>query len=110
MQLQEIGPRFTLKLRSLKKGLPAVKNIGEVSKPLEFDTFDEEDAKPDATVEAKEDANKGEDAEEQPESSKTKKVLPPKDDEYQWIWKVSHWYHPRPTLYLFLPLARAGNH
>lgn len=41
--LQEIGPRFTLKLRSLKKGLPAVKALGEAPPALEFDNFDDVD-------------------------------------------------------------------
>ena len=35
--LQEIGPRFTLKLRWLKKGIPAVQQFGAPPKPLEFD-------------------------------------------------------------------------
>src|ERR1700729_1244853 len=34
--LQEIGPRFTLKLRSLRKGLPAVQNFGEAPKTTEI--------------------------------------------------------------------------
>ena len=44
--LQEIGPRFTLKLRYIKKGLPAVKNLGAPSKPLEFDAGEDEEAEP----------------------------------------------------------------
>ncbi|TFK95418.1 anticodon-binding protein [Pterulicium gracile] len=37
VSLQEIGPRFTLKLRSLRKGLPAVTRFGEERDGLEFD-------------------------------------------------------------------------
>ena len=87
--LQEIGPRFTLKLRSLRKGLPAVKNFGEAQKPLEFDTFDDEDGK------AADDAQDGEMAEgsedtaaEAGAEAPTASKVPPKNDEYEWIWKV----------------------
>ncbi|KAK0189096.1 anticodon-binding protein [Armillaria mellea] len=46
--LQEIGPRFTLKLRSLRKGIPAVQRFGEAPKGLEFDNGASED-EPDQT-------------------------------------------------------------
>ena len=84
--LQEIGPRFTLKLRSLRKGLPAVKNLGEVAKDLEFDAFEEPEVqnKDAGKVSNAEESMEG--AEEQP--SDTKKTLPPKEDEYLWVWKV----------------------
>ncbi|GJE91083.1 Brix domain-containing protein [Phanerochaete sordida] len=88
VQLQEIGPRFTLKLRSLKKGLPAVKSLGELSKPLEFDEFPDEEQAQDAPgqpAEAQDEAM--EQDEPGPSEAKPKKVVPPKDDEYQWIWK-----------------------
>lgn len=95
--LQEIGPRFTLKLRSMRKGLPAVKNLGETAKPLEFDTADD-DAANDAEGESKsqdqdpsaepdeqdEDMEESTETQSQPAKSKT---LPPKDDEYVWAWK-----------------------
>ena len=41
--LQEIGPRFTLKLRWVKKGLPAVLALGKPSKALEFADEEGED-------------------------------------------------------------------
>ena len=91
VQLQEIGPRFTLKLRSLKKGLPAVKNLGELSKPLEFDTFDneaEQSAKPEQSAETQGEDAMDEDEQPGPSEPEPKKAVPPKDDEYQWIWKV----------------------
>lgn len=92
MALQEIGPRFTLKMRSLRKGLPAVKNLGEAPKNLEFDTFEtEETDKKEEPVALSEEAapgvNEDEDVqmtEEQP----AKKTLPPKTDEFMWMWKV----------------------
>jgi ribosome production factor 1 len=83
--LQEIGPRFTLKLRSLKKGLPAVDYLGDVAKPLEFDDFSELEEKPE-----RHDEDQGEagDSEVPAEAVKPSKKLPPKADEYEWAWKV----------------------
>ena len=82
-------------MRWLKKGLPAVKNFGEAPKDLEFDNFDMPD------MEAKDpEAKTAPDGEKQtPEEDEEgvqrgpqqplKKVLPPQQDEYQWLWKVS---------------------
>ncbi len=81
--LQEIGPRFTLKLRSIKKGLPAVKNLGAPSKPLEFDAGGDEDAM------VKNAPEPGIAADEQPGPDR-KAVVPPTEDEYVWIWNVSN--------------------
>ena len=83
--LQEIGPRFTLKLRYIKKGLPAVKNLGAPSKPLEFDAGEDEEAEPKAAQEE----GMAVDGESEPPK---KKVVPPSEDEYIWIWKVSAVY------------------
>ena len=92
--MQEIGPRFTLKLRTLRKGLPAVKNLGEVKKPLEFDTFDTtEDGvdKEESAQQAEVDDNEPMDAEPtaEPPVKEKQKTLPPKEDQYDWVWKVS---------------------
>lgn len=85
--LQEIGPRFTLKLRSLRKGLPAVKNLGEVAKGLEFDPFEEpENQNKELTKDKSEGDESMEVVEEQPKDAK--KTLPPKEDEFLWVWKV----------------------
>ncbi|KAH9175985.1 Brix-domain-containing protein [Lactarius sanguifluus] len=83
--LQEIGPRFTLKLRSLKKGLPAVNYLGDVAKPLEFDSFSESEEK----MEEKPAGDQGEpDAEsESAKEAILPKKVPPKADEYEWVWK-----------------------
>ena len=90
--MQEIGPRFTLKLRWVKKGLPAVKNIGEVAKGLEFDTFEmserEEKGRPAEPADEEAPSGVAEDVQMAAEEP-AKKVLPPSEDEYQWIWKVS---------------------
>ncbi|KAF7796815.1 hypothetical protein EIP86_007999 [Pleurotus ostreatoroseus] len=97
VSLQEIGPRFTLKLRSLRKGLPAVKNLGEAPKSLEFDTFETEEPDQRAKAPTEEAASteepvpddgegKSEDV-EMAEEAPAKKTLPPKTDEYLWMWK-----------------------
>ncbi|RDX54304.1 Brix-domain-containing protein [Lentinus brumalis] len=81
--LQEIGPRFTLKLRYIKKGLPAVKNLGAPSKPLQFDDGEAEpqDADmPDAQEQEQEAANSS-------QNYPRKEVVPPTEDEYLWMWK-----------------------
>jgi hypothetical protein len=65
--LQEIGPRFTLKLRWLKKGAPAVKDLGAPPPPLLLAS----------------DVPEGEEA-----SSLAESCQPPKGDEYLWQWKV----------------------
>ncbi|KAG7443573.1 Brix-domain-containing protein [Guyanagaster necrorhizus] len=70
--LQEIGPRFTLKLRSLRKGIPAVERFGEAPKGLEFDNGVSED----------QNSASAEGTTNEPE-----KVVAPKQDEYLWAWK-----------------------
>ncbi|KAF6761515.1 anticodon-binding protein [Ephemerocybe angulata] len=78
VSLQEIGPRFTLKLRWIKKNIPAVYNLGESPAALTIEKDDEEDAP------VEESENKEEASEEQPTRKKT---IPPKQDEYLWQWK-----------------------
>ncbi|KAJ3828337.1 anticodon-binding protein [Lentinula raphanica] len=75
--LQEIGPRFTLKLRSLRKGIPAVFNLAEEPKGLEFDL------EPEPNPQENQDAQK----DDTHESKVQEKVTPPKQDEYLWKWK-----------------------
>ena len=82
--LQEIGPRFTLKLRSLKKGLPAVNYLGDVAKPLEFDDFSELEK----TETPVEDRGESGGSEVPAEAVKPSRKVPPKADEYEWVWKV----------------------
>ncbi|OCH93706.1 Brix-domain-containing protein [Obba rivulosa] len=88
--LQEIGPRFTLKLRSLRKGLPAVKSFGEPTKSLEFDNFAEGEGEEtlDKDVEMTgEQIEEDETAEAEGKRGAKSKVTPPTQDEYLWMWK-----------------------
>ncbi|KAH9852123.1 Brix-domain-containing protein [Lenzites betulinus] len=87
--LQEIGPRFTLKLRSLKKGLPAVKNLGAPSKHLEFDAEEnEQERQALKDVEMGESAAQEENEEQDAQPAKqSQKVVPPTEDEFLWMWK-----------------------
>ncbi|KAL1941101.1 hypothetical protein VTO73DRAFT_7313 [Trametes versicolor] len=88
--LQEIGPRFTLKLRYMKKGLPAVKNLGGPSKHLEFDAEEHEQEKlalKDIEMGESAAQEQNEEGEKELEPPKQKKVVPPTEDEYLWIWK-----------------------
>jgi hypothetical protein len=87
--LQEIGPRFTLKLRCLKKGIPAVFDFGEEPQPLALDEqppvlAGEKDQEPSETLD------------ELP--AEPRKTVPPKHDEIIWAWKV------RTTIIYFLSL------
>jgi len=81
--LQEIGPRFTLKLRSLRRGLPAVKNLGEAPKPLEFDNFDEDGEQ----EKAPDGALTGKDGVDRTPGAAASSSAPPTSAEYEWIWK-----------------------
>ncbi|KZT39368.1 Brix-domain-containing protein [Sistotremastrum suecicum HHB10207 ss-3] len=107
--LQEIGPRFTLKLKWLKKGLPAVRNLGEAPPGVMFDEggeSEEDEGVEDAAKDGRDSVEKGETGEEdrdedeemddgedreekeEERKKKAKKVVrPPKDDEYEWMWK-----------------------
>ncbi|EKM81789.1 hypothetical protein AGABI1DRAFT_118863 [Agaricus bisporus var. burnettii JB137-S8] len=91
--LQEIGPRFTLKLRWLKKNVPAVQNFGEDPKPLTFDTDDDpfeqsDEVQPEQqnvqTADMEEEEGEGESSAALPQSLN---IVPPKQDEYIWQWK-----------------------
>jgi hypothetical protein len=73
----------------LKKGLPAVNYLGDVAKPLEFDNFSEPEEEK-TEERPTDDAPKEPCDEEQPiEAVKPSKRVPPKADEYEWVWKVS---------------------
>jgi len=87
--LQEIGPRFTLKLRWLKKNIPAVQNFGDNAKALAFDTDDgcSEEQTHDLMIDDQEQYNESSPGELKISSSK-EPPIPPKHDEYLWQWKV----------------------
>jgi hypothetical protein len=113
--LQEIGPRFTLKLKWLRKGLPAVTGGASTAVPVapgadESEDEDEEvdDAEEATPEKAANDAEEGvdeaeeraegsdEDAEEEEEATpatkgkKSKRTIPPLNaqGEFEWQWKV----------------------
>ena len=89
--MQEIGPRFTLKLRWLKKKIPAVQNFGDDAKALAFDTDDgcSKEQTHDLIIDGQEQHNESSPGELKISSSKEPpKVVPPKHDEYLWQWKV----------------------
>ncbi|KAF8312194.1 Brix-domain-containing protein [Clavulina sp. PMI_390] len=69
--LQEIGPRFTLKLKWIKKGIPAVKQLGATPKGLEFDDEDRDE----------------EEGEGEQKADGKEKERPGQDEEYVWQWK-----------------------
>ena len=75
--LQEIGPRFTLKLRSLRKGIPAVRSVvGEChSRALRPEDTSKESPEDDQDQGNRADAG-------------SERVDPPKEDEFLWKWKV----------------------
>ncbi len=77
---KKLVQRFTLKLRSLKKGLPAVFNYGEDAKPIEFDTTAV------STQEAEEQALGEQDKDAVAKAPR--KNIPPKQEEIIWAWKV----------------------
>jgi ribosome production factor 1 len=81
--LQEIGPRFTLKLRWLKRGLPAVQNFGASPDALEISVGTEE--LPEPSEEAPMPEQDGESEMKPPEPLPVSN--PPKDNEYIWRWK-----------------------
>ena len=99
--LQEIGPRFTLKLRWLRKGLPAVTGGGSVASAPEQGMAEEDDGDEEVdTAAAQEETLDGEDevvehegeAEEEEKAARKKAMegIPlDKQGEFEWKWKVS---------------------
>ncbi|KAF8573600.1 Brix-domain-containing protein [Ramaria rubella] len=89
--LQEIGPRFTLKLRWLKKGVPSVGDVfgsGEHPPALEVNVVDEnEDAEAGGTERHDREGGSTEDG--AIGATKSQKVGHTKGgmDEYEWMWK-----------------------
>lgn len=93
-KLQEIGPRFTLKLRWLRKGLPAVRaadgSVPRGGDPEEADAEDDDLARQERLDEdeAMEEMGKGVKAST---GNVTNLGIPAldADEEYEWKWKVS---------------------
>ncbi|KAG9047666.1 hypothetical protein FS837_001742 [Tulasnella sp. UAMH 9824] len=96
--LQEIGPRFTLKLRSLKTGLPSNNPLGAPMKPLELAKEDEEPEQQYAHIaeegaNAEDEDNSGGEDEEAEKSVKEEKEVKRdgkkearKGEEFAWAW------------------------
>ncbi|THH05980.1 hypothetical protein EW145_g4401 [Phellinidium pouzarii] len=99
--LQEIGPRFTLKLRWVKKGLPAMHVRGRPSKPLEMGSAEVEDESEGSCwrteiIDAKLDEESDHHIDDvvgtgeqnaSAQENKNSKIEPPAVDEYIWMWK-----------------------
>lgn len=103
--LQEIGPRFTLKLRWVKRGLPAVQNFGAASQPLEISVGTGEAEEPDhgSPIEDVRD-----DDDTRLDASSTKN--PPRDNDFLWQWKVCDLHPPYTSAdTVSLVKARVGN-
>lgn len=91
--LQEIGPRFTLKLRWIKRGLPAVQNFGTAPPPLEISV---------GTEEAEEEPARGSPSEGARNGGETKRGAPCtqnplRDNDFLWQWKVCDLYWTRTS-------------
>lgn len=100
--LQEIGPRFTLKLRSLKKGVPTIETGSKPPPALEFAP----DEEPGPTGEA---IAPGEETEET-KNTKPAKAPAPDNNDFEWAWKVGIAASlMNPYSILMLQLARVGN-
>lgn len=69
--LQEIGPRFTLKLRSVRNGLPQNNNLGVAPKPLEMARDESEDEELEETA-----------------SAAPEKKPKTEDGDFAWSWNV----------------------
>jgi ribosome production factor 1 len=97
-KLQEIGPKFTLKLRWLRKGLPSVLAADGVAPHAKNadKASDEEDAEEDAEGEGEDVAMKDKDDADVSEKKEKNVVngvkIPALDEEqeYEWKWKVSN--------------------
>lgn len=100
--LQEIGPRFTLKLKWLRKGLPAVTGGASTAVPVapgadeeseEEEVAEGEDGEDAGETPVEKEAQEGEedDEEEDPAPQKGgKRKIPPlnQQGEFEWQWKV----------------------
>ncbi|KAF7290884.1 Brix domain-containing protein [Mycena chlorophos] len=91
--LQEIGPRFTLKLRSLRKGIPAVQQFGQAPEALsiEVDTKEvpeDDEEQQEMPEDGTEMSEPPADDDAVPQAAPSKgPVVPPQTDEFLWQWK-----------------------
>lgn len=136
--LQEIGPRFTLKLKWLRKGLPAVTGGASTAVPVApgAEESEDEDEQVDGAdeVEPKKDDEETEEGAEPAEGSdgdaevdedetpaaqgkKSKRTIPPLNaqGEFEWQWKVrlynySVWCDDRQLIAFLPPHSRNLRH
>ncbi|CUA70685.1 Ribosome production factor 1 [Rhizoctonia solani] len=78
--LQEIGPRFTLKLRSLKKGLPVVEDLSKPPSAIEF-ASDEEDSQ------SRNPENNASSEQEATVMNNKNARVPDVSNDFEWVWK-----------------------
>ena len=119
-RLQEIGPRFTLKLRYIKKGTPAVHQLGAQPPRLQFDAeadeAEEEGNEPSAGGPERSQPDEGvlSSGEEDASSSALGSTPKPsssltKDEEYIWKWKVISLPVEQSKFLICHPTAKVGN-
>lgn len=104
-KLQEIGPRFTLKLRWMRKGLPGVKAAdgrmaagGDKGGDTEFAVDDSDDE--DVAQQEKDDEAEAAAAMARGEITPSGQPIPALDEEqeYEWKWKVRINHSPGTTV------------
>ena len=91
-KLQEIGPRFTLKMRWMRKGLPAVTaSDGSVPRGGDAEVDDEELERQERADEDEAMAEMGQGSHKAKNGAIPSLGIPPLDEEqeYEWKWKVS---------------------
>ena len=108
-RLQEIGPRFTLKLRWLRKGLPAVTaGDGQIPKGGDPEDIDEKELSPQGKKDETE--AMGEIASQSEVPLRHNVPIPALDEEqeYEWKWKVGRWKHQRYGTIVIAFIAQDG--
>ena len=78
--LQEIGPRFTLKLRSLKKGVPVVEDISKPPPALDFANDEDDDP---VQAPGDEEPKKERETDVKRAAGRT----PNTNNDFEWVWK-----------------------
>lgn len=107
-KLQEIGPRFTLKMRWLKKGLPSVTAPdGRIANGGDANEGNYDDAEVEKQEKADEDEAMGELGKAPAQNTDQRPVIPPLDEEqeYEWKWKVSRPYTMLVWMRLLIPCS-----
>ena len=96
----------------MKKGLPAVNYLGDVAQPLEFDNFSESEENKEEKAAGDNQGELDAEGESAAKEAVPPKKVPPKADEYEWVWKVKFscgLHCPCPPLTSALHTAGARN-